>query len=402
MSNTQLITKRTAFATLQNQVRVEYAALEALGEKATGEQRTALNARVDELKIKRAELDGLETIYGEVATEERKAAEPAPSHKTPGEIFIGSEQFKNNDGRSVRSVKVGEAKNLMTGAVAAQGGAWVRTDRVEPIALPRLGLQILNLINVSSTSSNSVEYVEHATRVNNAANVAEASTVAGATSKPESDLTFALRTTPVRTIATYIPQTRQILEDSAQLQALIDNELPYLLNQRLAAQIINGDGIAPNFTGFLNTAGVQQRTMSATTPVGRGQLAADTHLDTFRRAITDLALDGYVASAILVNPAIGEAMELTKDSQARYVSLYDPVSYRVWRTPVVESVDIAANRAIVSDFRAAATLWTHRDIEVRFGEPNDMFLKNLMAILAEMQAAFAVQRPRAVERIILP
>jgi hypothetical protein len=44
-------------------------------------------------------------------------------------------------------------------------------------------------------------------------------------------------------------------------------------------------------------------------------------------------------------------------------------------------------------------LWDRNQSEIRVGEPSDYFLKNLLAILAEMRAAFGVTRPLAIEKI---
>ena len=46
----------------------------------------------------------------------------------------------------------------------------------------------------------------------------------------------------------------------------------------------------------------------------------------------------------------------------------------------------------------ACTLWDREQTEVRVGEPNDYFVKNLVAVLAEMRAAFAVVRPKVIEK----
>jgi hypothetical protein len=48
-----------------------------------------------------------------------------------------------------------------------------------------------------------------------------------------------------------------------------------------------------------------------------------------------------------------------------------------------------------------ATLWDRMQTEIRVGEPTDYFLRNAVAILAELRAAFGVPRPLAFEKITL-
>jgi HK97 family phage major capsid protein len=115
--------------------------------------------------------------------------------------------------------------------------------------------------------------------------------------------------------------------------------------------------------------------------------------------LTDLRLAFYEPDGIVMNPANAEAMELTKASTAgTYLGVYDPVAMRVWRVPVVETAAMTAGTALAGQFRLGATIWDRMATQIFTGQPNDFFLRNAFAILAELRAAFAVTRPLAFEK----
>lgn len=221
--------------------------------------------------------------------------------------------------------------------------------------------------------------------------------------KPSGDLSFSLAIALVKTIAEWIPVSRQILDDAPRIQDIIDNELSYQVKLLLEDQILGGDGTGNNFLGILNTTGIQTRVMSTSAPSGRGQgnttAIANTILDTIRRGITDLRLAFYQPDAVVVNPADGESMEIIKDSQGRYVQMYDPIAMRVWRVPVVETAAMPAFTGVVGNFSMGATIWDRMQSQILVGQPNDFFLRNAFAVLAELRAAFAVTRPLAFEKM---
>src|SRR5690606_35097271 len=93
---------------------------------------------------------------------------------------------------------------------------------------------------------------------NNAAAVAEATATDGTSGlKPESALAFEEATVAVKTIAHWIPITRQILQDAAQLQTYVEQRLLDGLRLAESDQLLNGDGTGANILGLTNQSGVQ-------------------------------------------------------------------------------------------------------------------------------------------------
>jgi signal peptide peptidase SppA len=59
-----------------------------------------------------------------------------------------------------------------------------------------------------------------------------------------------------RTIAHWLKLQKQSLEDVPALRAVIENRLRYGVQRRLEAQVLNGNGTAPNLRGILQTSGI--------------------------------------------------------------------------------------------------------------------------------------------------
>lgn len=402
----QIRTLRTKVATLTNNATAKYAELEAKGDAATGEERTALNTLIDEGTTARKELERLIELKASDDLVNRPTANPraVESHvpntgrKSWGQKVLGSEQFvQARKGSTAQPPKMhpvnvkAEQKALYEGLSAA-GGALVNEQRVdELIQLPHRPQSILNLITVSRTTSNVVEWVKQLSRTNAAAPTAEY-TSGNFGLKPESNLTFELVSTTVRTIATWVAASRNILQDAPRLQDLIDTDLTEMVRVILENQIVSGSGSGENFAGILNTAGILARTQGA----GARSKAGDTVADTIRRGITDIQLEFYEPNGILLSPADAEEVELLKDTQNNYLKIWDPTTGRLFRLPVSVSPILSDNAGIVADFRMACYLWDRMETEIRVGEPNDFFLRNAVAVLAELRAAFAVVRPTAV------
>lgn len=404
----KLKSKRTLLATLSNQAKSLYAEMDAAGDKVTAEDRSKFANLVADGKAVRAEVEQLETLIAndELAggsDEELKSrtqdtpGQPTPIRKSWGAQVVASKQFKQNNRAGMDRVPVGgTVKGLLTGLAGQTGTLSVQAQRLPDIqSLPRRPLSILNYINISETSSNAVEYVEMGSRTNAAAIVGEAGTTGGATLKPESSLTFTVKTAGVKTIATWIPATRQILEDEPRLRDMVDDELTFMLQEALETQIISGDGTGQNFTGILNTSGIQTRVHRTS---GRDFDAADTVADTLRRSLTDLQLEFYDADVILTHPVTTELLELEKDTTGQYIRVFDPVSMTVWRKPVVPTMSVPDGTAITAQAKLAATLWDRATTEILVGQPANYFLQNMVAVLAELRAAFGVTRPKAIEK----
>jgi HK97 family phage major capsid protein len=101
-------------------------------------------------------------------------------------------------------------------------GVGIRPERLAGVnAEPDRPMTIRNLIMPGRTASNAIEYVRESGFQNSAAMVAEGN------QKPQSDLSFDLVTTTVKTLAHWVRASKQVLADLPMLQSYIDGRLRY-------------------------------------------------------------------------------------------------------------------------------------------------------------------------------
>lgn len=353
--------------------------------------------------------------------EDTKSAKTSPTakhtvRKSLGHTFVESAEYKglldsvpgghfSKDHRvQTRPVTVdsllpkgGGSKSLITGLSDTSAGAFVQNDYLgmlvgdEAFTRP---LMLRNLVTPGTTTSDLVEYVRITGRTNNAAPVAEATTTSNGV-KPESGLATQKVTAPVRTIAHWIPITKRALSDAAQVRTLIDNFLQYGLEEELEDQMISGDGTGENFTGLANTSGVQQQPWDTSLLVTSRK--AKTKVRTIGRSIPT----GYV-----VNPLDVEAFDLLMDLNNRFYfggpsgtlansGLAGPTTAPLWNLPVIETEAVPVGTAYVGDWRKAI-LWDRQQSSITASDSHaSFFVQNLVAILAEMRAAFGIIQPSA-------
>lgn len=294
-------------------------------------------------------------------------------------------------------------KTLVTGGSDTSAGAFVRDDfrglQVGLTAFQR-PLRLRDVVTNLTTTSDTIEYVRQTSQTNNAAPVPESTTTADPASmtvangvKPESALAWAKVTTPVRTIAHWIPLTKRALSDASQVRSIIDAFLRYGLEEELEDQMISGDGTGENLEGLANVSGVQAQPW-------------DTNiLTTLRKAKTKVRLVGRsMANAYLLNPADLENIDLLQDNEGRYYfggPSAAGTANVLWGTPVVETEAIPAGTGYVGDFRKAV-LWDREQSSITVSDSHaNFFIRNMVAILAEMRAAFGIIQPNAFVEIDL-
>ena len=291
--------------------------------------------------------------------------------------------------------QMSEMKTLVTGLSSTSAGTFVITD-ARPIvdqgvwARP---LAIRDMITVLPTTSDTIDYVRFGTPTNAAATVAEATATSGASgTKPESAMVFSRVSETIKTLAHWIPITRQALADAPQIRAIIDSFLRYGLDEELEDQIVNGNGVGEDFIGINNTPNTQSQAF--TTDL----------LTTYRKARTKVRLGGRaVPTAYGMHPTDWETVDLLQDNEARYFFGGPSVvgNPRLWGLPVIESEAFTAGTAYVADWKFAV-LWDRMATQILVSDSHsDFFIRNMLVILAELRAGFGIIRPQAFVEIAL-
>lgn len=299
-------------------------------------------------------------------------------------------------------------KALVTGLSDTSAGAMVVNQNIglQDMGVFMRPLTIMDIITRGNTNSDTVEYVKVGTPTNAADTVAEATTAATPTQdgstgplieaagggyKPESTFPLVKVSTTVKTIAHWIPATKRALSDAAQIRTLIDQFLRYGLEEELEDQIVTGGGTGEDFTGITATSGVQTQAKGS-----------DSLLVQARKARTKVLTVGRARpNAFVLNPADWEKFDLLTDNEQRYyfggpMAMGTP---RLWGLPVVESEATPAGTGYVGDFRTCV-LWDREEASISVSDSHaDFFVRNLVAILAELRAAFGILRPAALVKL---
>ncbi len=261
------------------------------------------------------------------------------------------------------------------------------------------------LIN-GQTTSDAITFFRETSFTNAAAPVGQATATTGTSGlKPESGLAFDQDTEPVKTIATWIPITRQTLWDAAQMETYVNQRLMDFLRLEESDQILNGDGTGENFTGLLNTSGRQvlDATYFTANPVN-GVGADNENFNRLRRAKTLVRTVGRGrASFAVVNPEDSENFDVATNANGNYYGAGPYANTGVpalWGLRVVEDENIAPGTALVGDGRMAA-VWDRMQANIITGYINDQLIRNMMTLLAEERLALTVFRPQAFVEVEL-
>lgn len=343
----------------------------------------------------------------------------APGVKTVGEVFTGSQEFKDllasgsytmrNDwqveGIDLGSMWVGlnpsgeqhgkagmEQKDVYTslpGTFTNRGFGSSQRDAMVPRQFRTL--RVRDLFPNTTTSANLIEYFRVSGFTNAASVVPERDGGAFAL-KPQSALSFSPAQAPVRLIAHFEVAHRNVLADEPQLQGIINNELLYGLRLQEDYQILQGTGTGEDLLGILNTPGVQVYNQAS----GPG---TDNKADAIRRAATKAILAYYEPTGIVVHPYDWEDIELTKDANNRYIvagSVAVGAQQMLWRQPVVDTPAIPEGTYLTGAWGLGAQLYDRQLASIRIAEQHaDFFVRNAVVILAEQRLALATKRPES-------
>lgn len=382
-------------------VEARDAELKQYGEvtEATTKQLTEATNRLEAMK---SDFDGINERLEKMEIDRQKLFAGEAASKSLGEQFISSDVF-------AEMVKAGRAsgsgvrveKNIS--GLAASAGALVRPDRrPDVIVTPDRPSYIRDLLPSIPTTSNAVEVMRQDVYTTNAGPQAPgtANTAIGAGEfevKGQSNITYELITVPIRTMAHFIPASRQVLSDAAVLQGLINSRLMYGLNLLSDAQLLFGDGTNQNLTGLMVDAGV-----SDVGEIAQGTSADDlpgAMLDHIRSAITECQKnDFYNINGVVLNPVDWQTLELAKGSDGHYIWVTVPNGGepRLWRVPVIVSNAMTEGNFLLGDWTLGATIYDREQMDIRVSEShNDFFVKNGVAILAEERYGFGIELPKA-------
>jgi len=376
--------------------------------QATEQNAAEIKRLSEEYAEAHAELKGSVDGVSEQVTEvmaKMEAAKPLTQTeaRSLGEAFVKSDAYQSyrEDGfhKQSQAFETGGSlgamrrKDTLTGAGLGNTPAFLyEVDRfAEYVRDPERMQFVRELLPTFGTNSGSIEFVREASYTTNAGMVPEY-TATDSGSKPESAINFEVVTTPMRTMAHYIPVTRQIVDDEAQLRGYIENRLLYGLRLKEDQQILYGSGTGDEIQGILTDTSIQSY----------NQTSSETMIDAIRKAMTVAMVDEYRPTGIVMNHEDWRDIELTKGSDEHYiwVNVTTNNGSQLWGLPVVPTNAINAGTVLVGDFERGSAIHDRQNATVRLSDSHaDFFTKNLWAILAEERLAQSILRPNAFVKV---
>ena len=374
--------------------------------KENGEATEKVGTKIDELDKKLKEqrqeykdkLEKFETKAGRLDLPGGK------SFKTLGQQFVESDSYKSYDmnGKSKRyeiaQINTKDESGLDGTSLGDTPGYLYSPERVDEwFRAPEREERVRDLIPVLQTSVGAIEFVketgfgEEPEGDIDGDTKGAAATVAEKDEKPEAKIEFSIESETVKTIAHWLPATRQIIDDATQLRNYIDQRLIYGLKLEEDEQILYGDGTGSNLQGIMTDSDVQEYDWS-------GGETGDTKIDAIRRAMTKALVAEYPVSGTVIHPNDWEDIELLKGNDGHYlwVTVMQGGQQMLWRAPVVVTTAINEGDFLTGAFEMGTALWDRQDAAIRVSDSHEeYFTKNMWAILAEERIAQTIYRPEA-------
>lgn len=247
--------------------------------------------------------------------------------------------------------------------------------------IPMPSLTLLDVLPIQPVESSTFEYVHLDDFLSGAAY----QHVEG-DEKGEGDLPTTLQRAEIATIATWIPASKQVLDDNNQLQSQISLLMSNGVRQKLEHELLVGAGGAGEINGLTN---------QALPFVSTKQHPADK----VGEAITLMKSSGWTPSVVVMNPLdwFSIASERADTGNGQYVlgSPRDPSPPSLWTVPVVVTLSMPEGQVLVLDTSTLALL-DRQEVTVEASRHDgNNFRRNLITILAELRAGLAVYAPTA-------
>lgn len=386
---------------LEAQMMETHKDLKSYIEKANAEIADAKSSSAETKSAINALAEKAEKIGDKLADLEQRAvarADESMVQKSIGERLVESEDFKAIQVKRRGTARL-ELKTAIVNATPSMTQPLVAGHRLDGIVTaPNRPLRVRDVLPTGRTSSNIVWFAKEDTFTNSAAVVVGGSPTISAenVTKPESAITFTSDSENVVTIAHFIPISKQVMDDSAQLASHVNGRLLYGLKLVEEDQLVNGAGTLGTITGIWasRTAYSQAQSPNEYT----------TRLDYIGDAIRQAEVANYEPNLILLNPQDWWTLTLAKDSQGRYLigQPQGTIPRTLWGTTVLTTNTMTAGRFVVMDTNSVQ-IWDREDASVEVSyEDSVNFQKNMITVRAEERLAFTVYRAGGIIGGTLP
>lgn len=260
------------------------------------------------------------------------------------------------------------------------------------VGLAHEPVRILDYIPASPMAGPSIEFISHT------ATTGAAAAVTAGTAKPEIGFTTIQTILPAVKIAGWCSVQDETLGDFGAFAQYLSMELQRALVDAENAQVLNGNGTAPNMLGISTTSGLLTRAVGTPT-------SPATALDVVEMAISDLRTGATFTTPdlLVLNPADWSKLRRVKDLQGRFLLNSDPTqgeSDSIWGIKVLPTTSMTAGTGLLGNFAIGAQAFLRQGptIEASNSDGSD-FVANITKYRIEERVAVGVARPSAFVKI---
>lgn len=294
--------------------------------------------------------------------------EPKVEQKSLGELFVESKAFKQKGQESTLDI---EMKTTMTAAAGWDPEA-LRVPRVA--MYPQRPIAVVDHIPSLTTIRDTIKYMKESTFTNAAAEAAENAAVG------EAALVLTETSDEVEKLGTFLPVTDEQLEDVASLQQYLNTRLTYMVQARLDAQVLEGDGSTPNLLGTANVGSINTQAKGS-----------DPTPDAIYKAFTKVRTVGFAEPSVLfINPNDWQSIRLLTTADGIYLfgSPMDAGPDRIWGVPVLQTMAVTENTGITGDYTRHSNLYWRRGITLQITDSHaSLFTSSVQVIKATIRVA---------------
>lgn len=335
----------------------------------------------------------------------------------PGDAFVKSAEYlriKDPGARGqqwstgpvqVSNVSLSMKGTLLETGVGGPGGGVVPPEYQQGIVSKLFEpLGVADVFGSSQTNASQIRYAVEGTATNAAAGVAEAGT------KPESTLVMSEVTEAIRKIATVLPVSDELLEDSVSIQSYLNQRLGLFVRLEEERQLLRGAGSGSNeLLGIFGRSGINQYTRLATddNAVALARVIANTRGSSFMQPDT-----------VILHPTNWLATRLLRDGTGGTVgNFYGGGPFgaaygggaainaalfgeTLWNTRVVLSSVVGVGTALVGNFGQGAHIWRRGGVTLdATNSHSTFFVQNLSMLRAEERLGLGCFRPGAFTEV---
>ncbi len=209
----------------------------------------------------------------------------------------------------------------------------------------------------------------------------------------ENSVQFTSFSEKIKTIATWIPATKQVLDDFVELMGFIQTSIPYYIGLEEEIQLLAGDDIGEDLHGLIPQSMVFDPTLLSAT-------AGWNRIDVVGRAIEQIVTAKELTPTFcILHPADWWSIRLSKDGLGRYLIGDPQTSARasLFDLQVIPTTSMVPGSFLLgSGNPTAAEIRDRSEIIVEISTQHaDYFVRGLVAVRGERRLALVCKRPNS-------